>query len=678
MFAIIFFRLWFLQVLSSHQYTLAATQNQIRSIDIPAPRGEITDRFGRVLVRSELGFDVEIEPPALPTPVGLNVNMLGVPHDDAVIYHQLARVLGRSSRPARCRVDNPKHPTQFEWVELQPIACVVAQQLQQVPYDPVVVAKNVQPIVQEYLSERQNQFPGVAVKQVYQRIYPYGELAAQVLGTVGPITPETIGTDPSKPVTRKEVDRSRFKGLPLSAQVGQLGLEYEYDRDLRGTDGSQNVQVNALGQFEGYLPPTPPTPGDTLRTTLDAKLQAVGEQALAASIATNPSAVGGAFVAINPQNGEVYAMGSNPTYAPSLFTSPLSTAEYTAHFGPGSNDPMLNRATQAPGQTGSTFKMITATAALESGVWSPGRLFTDGGQYCFAGSTLCLHNSGHVANGTLNIVQAIQVSDDVFFYNLGALLNADPTKHPNGGALQEWARKYGIGRKSGIDLPGELSGTLPSPRQTADLYYHQEVPCENATGLYRGHPKHPASLGGCGIANNPYWTIGDNVNTAVGQGDDQVTPLQLAVAYSALANGGRVVRPHIGLEVENSTGAVVQKLPAPTRRNIHLSPVDRQVIMEGLRAAASQPGGTSYDVMGNFPEQVYGKTGTAQYVGQQDYAWYACFVPRSATTRPIAVVVTVEQGGFGDVAAAPVAREILSQWFFGKSGGYHAGVSTTL
>ena len=211
-----------------------------------------------------------------------------------------------------------------------------------------------------------------------------------------------------------------------------------------------------------------------------------------------------------------------------------------------------------------------------------------------------------------------------------------------------------------------------------------ETECESATGPFKGKPKHPAADGGCGITVVPEepWTIGDNVNMAVGQGDVQVTPLQLAVAYSALANGGLIEHPHIGLDIQSANGTVVQKLPTPPARNIHINPAYLATIQQGLRAAASQPGGTSDDVFGNFPESVYGKTGTAQYFNSQDvetdYSWYACFVPASATSKPIVVVVWVEKGGFGDIAAAPVAREMLSQWFFGKRGPYVRGSSPTL
>jgi penicillin-binding protein 2 len=169
--------------------------------------------------------------------------------------------------------------------------------------------------------------------------------------------------------------------------------------------------------------------------------------------------------------------------------------------------------------------------------------------------------------------------------------------------------------------------------------------------------------------------VGDNENLAVGQGDVQVTPLQLAVAYSAIANGGWVVRPHLGFDIEQPDGTLIQRIDPAAKRHLNINPLYLETIRQGLREAASQPGGTSFPVMGNFPEQVYGKTGTAQYTGQADYSWYVCFVPPTATSKPILVVVTVPRAGFGAQAAAPVARQILSQWFFGKPGTFLGGNS---
>jgi penicillin-binding protein 2 len=659
LFAIIFFRLWFLQVLNSQHYIAAAATNRVRKIPVLAERGDIVDRSGTTLVTSRSAINIEIQPPALPVPAEAS-NLAYPPPRDLAVYRRLARVLGISNQTRRCVIKDLPAVGKATIVRLAPIPCQVAQQQAVLPYANVTLKKDVNQDVQFYVAERQNEFPGVIVQKVYLRRYPLAGIAAQLFGTIGPIN-------------ATEVKARRYRGLTQNAIIGQSGLEYEYDRYLRGRDGHDEVQVNALGQSAGVLRPVSPIAGHTLKLSLDLKLQEAGQRALQTSIGSNPPANGGAFVAMNPVDGEIYAMGSLPTFDPTDFTHPISQTDYNLKYGTGSGYPLLNRAIQTAGPDGSTFKPITATAALQSGAWSVGEAYDDTGQFCEAGG-LCRHNAGGAANGVLTLVDAIRVSSDTFFYNLGALMNSDK---PDGGALQKWAHLYGIGRHSGVDLPGEVAGTLPTPTWRAGRN-RLEAQCDAATGLFAGRPKH--SPGGCGIADgtNRPWSEGDNVNLAVGQGDVQVTPMQLAVAYATIANSGRVVRPHVGLEVDSADGTVLQKIAPPPARQLTIDPAYLDAIRSGLRAAASQPGGTSADVFGNFHEQVYGKTGTAQYNGQQDYSWYACFVPPSATPTPIVVVVTVEQGGFGAVAAAPVARQMLSQWFFDKPGPYVAGASKTL
>jgi penicillin-binding protein 2 len=648
MFAIIFFRLWFLQVLSGDQYLAQARGNRTREIAIAPARGEVLDRSGTVLVSSTKALVVQISPPDLPKGT----------RAQAVLFRRLAHVVGISTRPHRCR-----YPVGHSVVvaHLAQIPCEVRQQLALLPYADVNV-KQVNRFVQYYLAERQSQFQGVQVTTISVPGYPQKTLAAQLLGTVGRITPQ-------------EVKLKAYRGVSPNAIIGQSGLEGWYDRYLRGTQGSENVQVDALGRATGVNSKTNPIAGHNLALSIDAKLQRVGQQALQTSIASNPGATAGAFVAMNPVNGQVYALGSVPSFDPTVFTHTLSESTYKSLTNANGGDPLLNRAIQSAGPTGSTFKPITATAALQSGDWSTGDIFDDTGQYCVSGQ--CRHNAGNAVDGSLDLVNAIRVSSDDFFYNLGVKTNVDPYQHPGGGPLDQWARNFGIGRPTGIDLPGEDTGTLPSPRWRNERN-RLEAECDRAIGPFKGKPKHPP--GGCGIADgtNRPWSVGDNENLAVGQGDVQATPLQLAVAYSALANGGTVVRPHIGLDVQNPDGTVLQKIDPAPARHLPINPFYLETIRAGLRAAASQAGGTSADVMGSFPEQVYGKTGTAQYTGQPDYSWYACFVPPSATSKPIVVVVHVERGGFGDVAAAPVARQILSQWFFNKPGPYKSGNSATL
>ncbi len=644
MFAIIFFRLWFLQVLSGNQYLAQASTNRVRNLDIPAPRGQIVDRNGTVLVSSTPVPAVVISPPDLPVPMTTAL-LDHPPARDTAVYDRLAGILGISTAPAPCQIPGAGV------AHLSVIACAVAQQYATLPYSTVTIKRNVSKFIQYYIQERQSDFSGVSVEQVWLRQYPLKGLAAQLFGTVGPISPA-------------EVAQTHYRGAPRNAIVGQSGLEYYYDQYLRGKDGADQVQVDALGHFTGDLSQTQPTSGYSLKLSLDVNLQRVGQQALQNSINSNYPANGGAFVAMDPENGQVYAMGSLPTFDPNIFTGPISKSVYQQLNNAASNYPLINRAIQSAGPTGSTFKPITATAAMESGVWNPSDTFDDTGQFCISGQ--CRHNAGGAVDGVLDIVNAIRVSSDDFFYNLGALTNADPRSHPNGGALQHWAHLLGVGRKTGIDVGGEVGGNLPSPKWRASID-SAEVNCE--------HKRHVPS---CGIADGRPWSIGDNINLAVGQGDVQVTPLQLATVYSALANGGTVVRPHIGLDVQDPDGTLVQQIDPPPARHVTIDSSYLDAIRAGLRAAASQPGGTSADVFSNFPQQVYGKTGTAQYNGQQDYSWYACFVPSSATKTPIVVVVWVEQGGFGAVASAPVARQILSQWFYGNPGQYVAGSSKTL
>jgi penicillin-binding protein 2 len=331
----------------------------------------------------------------------------------------------------------------------------------------------------------------------------------------------------------------------------------------------------------------------TATSSLDASLERTAQRSLQHAIDANPAASGGAFVALDPDTGQVYAIGS---------------------LRGGS----LVRATRTAGSVGSTFAPITALAALESGAWALGSEFDDPGQFCVEGQ--CRENPGGAAYGALDLQNALKVSSNDFFYNLGALTNSSQA---SGGAIQRWARALGI-------------PTVPSPAWLA------------RQGI--GRP----------------WSTGDNLSLAVGQGDVQLTPLQLAVAYAAIANYGKVVRPRL----------VRTPVSGPARQ----LPVDRRyldAIRAGLRAATSEPGGNAADVFSAFPVPVYGETGSAQHVGQQDTAWFAGFVPSTATSRPIVVVVTVDQGGFGAGAAAPVARQILSQWFFGRPGPWVPGASHT-
>jgi penicillin-binding protein 2 len=691
MFAVIFLRLWFLQVLTGSQYVAEARSNITRKVPIAAPRGSILAADGTTaLVDSVKVPAILIEPQSLPKPIQATYTGVNHPTADQVVYTRLERVLGMSTKASPCKyeltVDNPEGklvPDKVFDQSLSEVACIIAQHAADIVDGSITIATNVPTAEQAAISERQLQFRGVGVSQVSVSQYPQGELAAQVLGTVG--SNSVDGT-----TTRI------FKSVPLYDQVGDNGLEYAYNKYLQGTDGHQQVEVNAEGEYQGEAKPIAPKAGDNLQTSIHLDLQRVGQQSLQHSIDLAGSNAGGAFVAINPQNGQVYAMGSLPSYDPAVLQSPdLTQKKYDQLFVDNPGDPLFNRATQAVGLDGSTFKVITGTAALESGTWTPTKIYDDPGQVTVSGQTF-KNAPGDGAEGPINMAQALEVSDDDFFYTMGELMNPSPNQR-QGTALQTWARRFGINQAPDIDLPGAAAGTVPSPGLIDDQI-KAEQECATATGAYAytngtatsakplpGYHRSPKHPDGCGIADPQTlgWTVGDNMLAAIGQGDVQVSPLQLAMVYAAIENGGTLVSPHLGEDIQTATGSVITKIDPAPERHLDISASTLATLREGLMLAANGPSGTSTDVMGSFPLTVYGKTGTADYIPttgpdagtDQASAWYSAYVPRSETTKPIEVVVWVQNGGYGDASAAPVARQILSEWFTGRPGPYVHGTS---
>jgi penicillin-binding protein 2 len=325
-------------------------------------------------------------------------------------------------------------------------------------------------------------------------------------------------------------------------------------------------------------------------------------------------------------NGEVLALGSQPSFDPNIFTRPLSEKRLEALGSEELGNPLFNRAIQAGYPTGSTFKLVTAAAALESGHLTPETVLNDPG--VLKVGTQEFKNAGDAVHGPLALRQALTVSSDVFFYQLGQYMNE------KGMPLQKWGHRLGIGRRTGIDLPGEEPGRMPSP-QWRERW--------KKLGL---------------LADDRSWSVGDNINLSVGQGDLLANPLQMAVAYAAIANGGRVLRPRLGLRIEDASGRALQQLDAPTARRLDISKANRQAILEGLYGAANDPGGTSTPVFEGFPIPIAGKTGTAEHIGRPDQSWYVALAPYP--NPKYVVAVTDEAGGFGADTAAPMARRILA------------------
>ncbi len=573
LFAVLFFRLWNLQVLSGDEYLAEAQNNRTREVKVIAPRGDILDRNGEVLVDNR-------------TSLALQLNTAKLPDDPAEERAELAR-LGELAH-----------------MSLRQVRRTIKQEEEVAPGAPVTLRRDVGFDLVAYVEENQDEFPGVAVQRVFVRHYPDGTRAAHVLGSVGEID-------------KAELKEPEYKGLEPGDEVGKAGVEYTYDKFLRGDPGHTRIQVNALGEPTpgGQLVSEAPTPGNSLKLTIDGNVQAAGEGALGAM------GLPGAFISMNIDTGEILAMGSNPTFDPSELIEP-SQAQVDQLYRDPVLAPLVNRATESAYPTGSIFKIITALAALENGEITPDEVIQDNGKIEVGGQPF--QNAGEVAHGAVALRRALQVSSDVYFYLLG--LDMWETND-----LQEWAHKLGIGRPAGLDLPEEGETLLPSKEWRNQLYKEK-------------------------LTDRP-WSAGDNIQLATGQGDLQTNPLQMALAYAALGTGGKIPTPHVGLEVEDAAGRVLKEFDFKPQRKIHIDPGYRTAILEGLHAAAQEGEGTAAGVFGGFPIEIAGKTGTAQRPGHADQSWFAALSPYP--NPRIVTIATVEEGGFGAESAAPAVLDIL-------------------
>lgn len=573
LFGILFFRIWNLQVLDGGEYLAEAKNNRTREFKVIAPRGEILDRNGEVLVDNR-------------TSLALQLNTQKLPEDPAEERAQLARLGALVNMPLR-----KVRRTIEEGEEVAAGA-------------PVTLKRDVGFNLIAYLEENQDEFPGVSVQRVFVRHYPEGTLAAHLVGSVGEISEE-------------ELKDSDYKDLEPGDEIGKGGVEYSYDRFLRGDPGMTRWQVNAFGEPtpDGQLLSTAPTPGENLKLTIDADVQAAGEAALAAR------GLPGAFISMNIDNGQILGLGSFPTYDPTDLIEP-SQQQVNELYRDPVLAPLFNRVTEGAYPTGSIFKIIPALAALENGVIGPTETINDGGKITIGGQPF--QNAGAQAYGPVALERALQVSSDIYFYVLG--LRMWDTNE-----LQEWASKLGIARPTGLDLPEESEGLLPT-REWRDQLFKEE------------------------LTDRP-WSAGDNVQLATGQGDLQTSPLQMAIAYAALGNGGKIVTPHVGMEIEDTAGRVQKEFEPGIRRKVHIDPGYRSSILAGLHAAAQEGDGTAVGIFGGFPIPIAGKTGTAERPGHGDQSWFASLSPYP--NPRIVTIATVEEGGFGAESAAPAVLQIL-------------------
>jgi penicillin-binding protein 2 len=617
-FAALFMRLWALQVLSGSHYAAQARANQVRAVRVQAPRGPIVDRGGNVLVTNEPVTSVELSPAGMPKTYA----------ERAAEVRRIAHVAGVSVRRVTSLILERKRTGDL--------------------LDPIVIRTQATAPMQAYLQERAAAFPGLTLARSYVRRYPHGSLAAQLLGYDGPIS-------------RDELQTLAKDGYQPGDVIGQTGIEAALDRYLRGVPGLARVRVDSLGRARSpRLLSTAPTPGQTVRLTIDAPLQIAAQNALEfgiqqARVNGEWAADGGAIVALSPKDGSILALASSPSYDPSVWAGRRTLKELNAQ-GLGTqksaldrNYPALDRALDATYPPGSTFKPLTAIAALQERLIKPYSFYPCTGTYVAPEdkSHRVWHNWDRFVFQGMDLPTALARSCDTYFYRAANKFYLLPKDR--GQPIQKWARRFGFGRTSGSDLTPQAPGLVPTTG-----YKHRRFTRHTDPSNWR---------------IDRLWKPGDSLNLAIGQGDLTVTPLQMARFYAAIANGGKLVTPHILLDVENPNGTIVPTSAPPAPSAIPgLDPANLRVVQQGLFEGTHDPFGTSYGVFGNFPKSISGKTGTAQkfvhlpgYTGYRDQSWWCGYGP--SIHAKIVVCAVIENGGEGGAAAAPAAERVFAKFF---------------
>jgi penicillin-binding protein 2 len=480
------------------------------------------------------------------------------------------------------------------------------------PFAPAVVIAQPTTELTSYMQERGGLFPGFKVGVEDTRNYPQGPFGSEFLGLLGQIS-------------QPELKAGTYKDAKAGEVVGQSGVEAAYDHILNAGFVQAKIPVDSLGRIAGALRVPPEKQPPTLQLSIDSRLQRAAQSALLygmeQSRLAGHSPTGASAVAIDPWTGAIKAIVSYPTFNQKLAAD---NSNYYAQLSRQTHTtPLLNRAIGGAYPTGSTFKPIIAEAALSAGIIGPGTPLSCTGSFTL-GDTV-FHNVDPGVNASMTLPTALQESCDTWFYRLGALVY-DHDPQAQGTLIQNWASRLGLGHAPAGDITGATTGYLPRP----GAYFTKRF-------------KFP-------------WTEGQTINLAIGQGALQVSPLQLAVAYSALVNGGKVVQPHVGEAVIRN--GVRTRLPFKPVRTLKLSPYT-WAIRQGLYMAANVPGGTSQPVFAGFPIKIAGKTGTAE--PDPVSSWYASWAPYNSPK--LVVVANVEHGGFGAEAAAPIAKKIYAAYF---------------
>jgi penicillin-binding protein 2 len=638
LFATLFARLYYLQVVSGASYHAAAASQSLREVVVQPQRGLIVDDQGRPLVANRMAWAVSVDRTLL--------DRLPA-HDRTVVLKRVASAVRTPLRQVREALVTCGDP-----------GSVRGRCWNGSPYQPVPVAVDVRQAVALRILEQPEDYPAVVAQQQSVRSYPrpYGVNLADVVGYLSPITAGEL----------THAKQHHDSSLNAASTVGRAGVEQEYDRYLRGHPGYHRVAVDSMGRVLGNDGKKPGRPGDTLVTSIDAKVQSATERALADAIRTaratydpvshrNYRADSGAAIVMQARTGRIVAMASQPTYDPAQWVGGISQAQLARLYSPRAGDPLLARATQGQFAPGSTWKPFMTVGAFNNGFGPNSRLDCSSG---FQVGGRLFHNYESESYGMIGFAQALQVSCDTFFYRVGYHFwqeyGSDPTDVNARDPLVSEAKAFGFGRPTGIDLPGEASGRIADRHWKLAYWkamkgYYCRIDQHNppGTSAYLHLFAHEFCLEG------NYYRAGDAVNFAIGQGDTLVTPLQLARAYAALSNGGTLYEPRVAKAVVSPDGRVVKRIRPKVQG--HVKDPAHAIAFDNFALLGTAKVGTMAWKMIGFPLDrihIRSKTGSAEVYGKQSTSWVASY------DKNYVVLMMVSQGGTGSGTSGPFVRRI--------------------
>jgi len=652
-------RLWYLQMVRGENYRVLADRNRFREVDVAAPRGVIYDRYGQILARNRPSFSVVIVPadlPEDPTAVLDRLNGLltqPIPTPGPSPTSQPGASSTSETAPQSKAKSVLEIPDRQPWAMSRPeIEKAIDDGRIGGAYRPVAIANHLRQDTAFLIAQDAVNLPGIGVVLEPIRDYPSGTLTSQVIGYMGHV--------PEEQVTEYEA-----QGYPANAQVGLTGLEYSFEKELRGTSGRQTIEVDVNGRKVRTIgEPVPAVPGRNVVSTLDLGLQREAAAALQEALDNSSGftkATQGTVIALNPRNGAILAMVSLPSYDNNLFAKGITNEAWNA-LTSDPDRPLFDRAIGGQYPPGSTFKIVVASSGLQEGtiglrtrlgdgfdgvndgvIWLPNEYFPfdrtkDQPFYSW------IHKYGY-GHGLVTIRDALAISDDIFFYQLGGGYRDFRGIGPQ--LVGQYAKSFGLGQPTGIDLPGESRGLVPTPKWKRVNY------AEN-------------------------WLTGDTYNISIGQGYILATPLQMANATAAIANRGYLYRPQLVDHISDAEGNVIRSLEPDLIREVPVNPAHLDTVREGMYGAVNWPQGTATKV--RVPNvTVAGKTGTAEFYRDDNHdlkpdrdekgnlpthAWFTAFAPY--VDPEIVVTVFVANGGEGSGVAAPIATRVLQEYFGSK------------